>query len=795
MSVFLGLVVCELKLYLRSKSFWLMGLLIIFSAGLSTLNVLLLQFLVAKGLVRDRWTGFGRILSALPHSTPIVYLARAVANFFLLLSLWPFMLIVVGLLPDFVPADWLFSCSSVVFVTLKYVITCATSIGFVFLLGAITQRSFWLYIFIGICWILELEFASNLNYFPAWSKLVLFGHGVMLPAAPSAAVGYFPQQELLGNFATTQLAMAALFFVISVMMQMIRRGESIRRSKFVIAILLVAVACGLGAGCVVWQELDGRERDFRLALQESLDSATVISTQGAIAPNLEAYHLEVQLQTKDHQLAGTAHLKLNVTDTSAGPLVFTLRNCFQVSEVTVDGQAEGVEWWREGSRLLVRLPEHYRQEKSFTLNVSYSGRVWEWFDDRLARPTGPVNLIAADFSLLRSGYAWYPIPGDQPLYQRKFYTAPGNDLKNSLFYTALSNDSIKNTLWAKTARHDAVPFQLTVDIDTDSTVGANLEQVGQEWLKGSYKQRYYFESPMGKDIFLFAGPYHYEKKTIPGQRDSVAVYNYPRHQGNVDQVLTSLAKPYQFVENLIQPARNLTDDDAAPLYTLVELPPCFFCTDDGTPVKSLTLTNAIALSENLFRKDVWHLDFLDGIRTNKLAIAVLQRWWQADITGIDDSRHGDITESLMLYLYALYVDKNQQPGFYDQVKQNLLTGERTGNGEGDFIRPDMIGGDVVRDVFLTLDDIRNTQQGESEFQAMMQRFYELTAKTGTVNPDDFAQSVEAVLVKGNASAEQTANIRQRLASITQQVNEDVMRQLNAEPSLALFVFNLEDWLP
>jgi hypothetical protein len=781
MSVFLELVVCESKLYLRSKSFWLMAFLTVFSAGVSTLEVLLLQFLVSGGILRDRWTGFGRILSALPHSTPIIYLARAVAIFCILLSLWPFMLIVVGLLPDFVPADWLFSCSALAFVTLKYVITCVTSIGLVFLLGAITQRSFWLYILIGVSWTIGHHFASNLNYFPAWTELVLFGHGVMLPTAPSAALGYFPQQELLGNFAAIQLAMAALFFAIFAMIQMFRRGESIRRSKLIIAILLGAVVCGLGAGFVAWQKLDGRERNFRLALQESLDLAKAVSIPGAIVPNLEAYHLEVQLQTKEHQLAGTAHLQLNASDASAEWMVFTLRNCFQVSEVTVAGQTEALEWSREGSRLFVRLPERYRQGQSFTLNVYYSGRVWEWFDDREARPTGAVNLISADFSLLRSGYAWYPIPGDQPLYQRKFSTAPYNDLKN--------------TLWAKTARHDAVPFQLTVDIDTDSTVGANLEQVGQKWLDGSYKQRYYFESLLGKDVFLFAGPYHYEKKTISGRGDSVAVYSYPRHQGNVDQVLTSLTKPYQFVENLIQPARSLTDDDKASLYTLVELPPCFFCTDDGVPVKSLTLTNAIVLSENLFRKNVWHLDFLDGIRTNKLAIAVLQRWWQADITGIDDSRHGDITESLMLYLYALYVDKNQQPGFYDQVKQNLLTGERTGNGEGDFIRPDLIGGDVVRDVFLTLDDIRNTQQGESELQAMMQRFYELTAQTGTVNPDDFAQSVEAVLVKGNASAEQTADIRQRLASITQQVNEDAMRQLNAEPSLALFVFNLEEWLP
>lgn len=301
---------------------------------------------------------------------------------------------------------------------------------------------------------------------------------------------------------------------------------------------------------------------------------------------------------------------------------------------------------------------------------------------------------------------------------------------------------------------------------------------------------------MGKDIFLFAGPYHYEKKTIPRQRDSVAVYSYLRHQGKVDQVLTSLADLYHFFENLIQPVRKLNHDNADSLYTLVELPSCFFCTDDGTPVKSLPMPNAIVLSENSFRKNFWHLDILDAIRTNESTIAVLHRWWQADITGeIGNSRHGDIRESLMLYLYVLYVDKTQQPGFYDGVKQNLLTGERTGNGKGDFARPDLIGGDVVRDVFLTLDDIRNTHQSESEFRVMMQQFYELTVQKGTVNPEDFSRIVETAIVRGNESAEQTANIRQRITSITQHVNDAAAQQLNAEPSLTIFVFNLEEWLP
>ena len=782
MQDFLELVICEIKLYIRSKSFWLLGLLAIGSISLPTINVLLLQFLIAGAIVRDRRTHFAAILVSLPYSSMRVYLARALSLLIMLFGLWPFMVVVVGILPDFVPAEWLFSYSAVGFLTLKYMMTCATSIGFVFLLGEIARKSIWIYLLISICWEMGHNLASNLSYYPIWSQLLLFGHGIMLPGAPSLMVGYFPQQELLGYVTIVQLALAIAFFEIAVLLQCVRRGEAFWRSRFIMTLLMLAVISGVWAGIAAWHELDHRERDARLALAESQALFNPMDRH-SVTPKLEQYNLAVQLQTNTHRLEGTARLQLAVIDVSTDSIVFTLRNYFQVINVTIGDQQEPLEWSRDGSRLFVQLPERYRQGKSFTVNIDYSGEVWEGFHDRMACPTGPVNFIAADFSLLRSGYGWYPIPGEQSLYERK------SSLEDA-------GNSLKPILRAKLARHDAVPFDLTVDIDTNSTVGSNLEFIGQQGLTGLYKQRYYFQSDFGKDVALFSGPYQYEKKLLPGRKDPVAVYYYSRHQDKVDHILSLVSQPYQFVETLLEPAIAGPASYRQGMSTLVEMPSLFFCTVDGTAVKSLLMTDTILLSENLFRNNHWPLVTLAKIRQNKLTMAVLQRWWQADISGaLNKNQPGNVQESLMLYLYVLYSDQMQQSGFYEQVKQNLLTGEKTESGPGDFTRPVLVDGAIVRDVFLTLDDIRQLDQGTSLFATVMQQLYAVAVQQGAISSADFSRVIESVLAREKESTEQTKKIRLRLTRIVQQENADAAQPLAIEKSLTVFAFNLEDWLP
>ncbi len=256
----------------------------------------------------------------------------------------------------------------------------------------------------------------------------------------------------------------------------------------------------------------------------------------------------IRMHSAEHRLEGKAELTLRL-EKPADRVYFTLRNYLVVESVALADENERLQWRRDGSVLAVRLPERYRQGARLRLTIAYSGTVWEWGTRARERPNGPLNFVASSFSLLRSGQAWYPIPGVQPLYICQAYTI-------------LGRPAVGTAVWASRAIHPVVAFRLTVDSDTDNMALSNLERTGVETLSGAYKKRYRFGSLRGRDVFLMVGPYRYQKKTIPGGSGFMEIYAFPQHQARVAAVLNSLAKPYRFYQDLLQPrlpgpARNV----------------------------------------------------------------------------------------------------------------------------------------------------------------------------------------------------------------------------------------------
>ncbi|HBE79906.1 MAG TPA: hypothetical protein DDW65_19325, partial [Firmicutes bacterium] len=178
MGQLLQLTAYEIQLYLRSKTFWLIAMLIVMVvAFFPSLDLLLIEFMVVSVVTRDKQSGFTGILASMPHQTANLYLSRALATFLLLLGLWPFMVLTVGFLPGMEPAEWLLNTQDLALLTLKYIVICTAAIGFVFLIGLTTCHSWRLYLIISVFWAAGFFVASNLSHFPSWTAFFILGSG------------------------------------------------------------------------------------------------------------------------------------------------------------------------------------------------------------------------------------------------------------------------------------------------------------------------------------------------------------------------------------------------------------------------------------------------------------------------------------------------------------------------------------------------------------------------------------------------------------------------------------------
>jgi hypothetical protein len=655
-------------------------------------------------------------------------------------------------------------------------VICIIAIGTVFVAGLITRRSWRLYLIIGVCWAVGVFVGNNLAHFPSWIIFFASGHGFMRLMAPSEAVGYFPQQDLLPWLAVFQIFAATLFLVLAAVCQGAKRREWALGSKMLISLVLISVMVCSCTGAIVWRELKKRETGFRSGLQEAeRREAIAVKAEMATFPALESYRLAIKMQTAAHYIEGKAIVKLHLAD-SSDEVFFTLRNYFLVKAVTETGRGKKLKWQRDGSLLTVCVPKCYRQEGTLTLEIFYSGKVWEWFTGVLTRPGGLVNFVTPQFSLLRSGYAWYPIPGIHPLYTRKYYTTPWHC----------------STLWAERAIHPPTAFDLEVDLDTDKTVVSNLEQTGTKVLTGKYQRRYRFRSLRGRDVFLLAGPYHNEKRSFPGRKGFIDIYRYHSPRERTLEILDVITTPYLFYEKLLQPDCPAAPDvqPSGKIGTVVEIPPFSFLTEEEELDERLALTDTILISEHIFPTETWRLANIADIQANHLDMAVLQLWWPEDITMGVDGRDGNISEGLALYLYTLYMEKKRGRGYYEQVKENVLSGSGVTNGK--FIQPLWAKGPVVRNVFMTLDMIRASELGDPAIQKILHLLYQTYISQGSIRSTDFSKTVDGVLARANWHPAKTDEINQRLESIAGHVDHLESRKLGF--GAANYTFRPEDWV-
>lgn len=776
MRSFFSLSFLELKHILRSKLSWLLAALTVISIFLPPLSLLFGQFILLYQLTRDKRANVFGLFSTLPHTASKLYFARILAGFVLLLALWPFMLFFLAFVPELEVAPWLFTPGCIWLLTFKYFILCLIEVSLVSFFSTITRQLLWLLLLVIACWIKILELASNLSLLPSFSKLFAFGQGFMLPSAPSLAIGYFPDQNLILYIGIFHAGLALFLVVITAISRALARGEPVLRSRIIIGLSLISLTFLWIGSQSALHKLEHREQSFHKLL-ESRNTTKSADKQASAIFTPETYNLEVKLKTTDHFFSGTATIRGRLNSLEFNRILFTLRDCFTVTEVRDTASKKPLNWTQNGSFLAVCLPETYQENDTLTLSVSYSGEVWEWFPDRMAKPNGPVNFIAPSFSMLRSGHAWYPIAGANDLYTVNNYTNPITDTKIT-------------TLQANRTVHPPLPFTLTVDIDTDNLVASNLEQTAAETLLGEYRQRYHFYSEKGHDLFLLAGPYQHNSLRIADEK--ISVYNFHLHKTEISRVIHSLSKLYTIYNDMLA-EKTAAPESEKTKYTIVEIPPFLLYSEDGQPRKNLTLTDTIALSENYFKTKNHTLDFLNEIRNYKRDIAVLQSLWQEDLTDNMDMQQwgsGNLNNSLGYYLYIVGLEKSRLPECYSEARQNIMTGNSV-LLDG-FCLPYLSLNPVTKEVFLVLDTIR-TELGEQTLKKVIHPLYSRYKTKGSLQAAYFSQTVTNVLRTSALSPEKQAEIQKQLLIIEELTEQPTT--IKASPSRTLFSFDLEEYLP
>ena len=784
------LILLETKLILRSKSFWILAFFSVVCILLPLITLLLGQFILIYQITRDKRANISDILNPLPYCAAKLYLARAVAALLVLFSLWPFMLAVLIFFPEMKLGEWVLVPGAISFLTLKYFVLCLTQVSLVIFFRMFTSHLLLLYCLSIAGWVITSHLASNLGFLPDFFKLFVFGQGFMLPSAPSLAIGYFPLQNIFPGFALAQAGLALLFIVIFIAKQMVRHRESILRSKLIIALFIFSLAAVWFGSHAVFIELDHREQGYRELMQAaSAEQAPSANATAILKP--ESYHLAVKLKTSSHYFDGTAMIKGRISGQPSDKIAFTLRDCFTVTSVSELTTGTPLKWAQNGAALTVYVPKNCQDGQPLTLSISYSGEVWEWFPDRMASPNGPVNFVAAPFSLLRSGYAWYPVPGCHNLYTYRDFINPLTKQK-------------QQTLQAKRISHFPLPFSLTVDIDSDNMIASNLNQTAVETLSGEYKRRYCFYSEAGHDVFLLSGPY--ERQIIHTADGIVTVYNFPLHNNQTSRVINSLTKIYNFYEDMLQGRTAFkSQQNGTAKYNVIEIPPFLLFSEDGEPRKNLTLTDSIVLSENYFKTDNLTLDFLNKIQTNKRDMAVLQRWWQEDLSeemGLDGYGDKSIYSSLSYYLYIVGLEKTRAPESYTLARKNIAESytlakqnKETGQKQvliDDFCMPWLPISPVTQEIFPILDTLR-TELGEQTLKEVTRNLYHIYTTHGNIHAADFSQTIETALTASSLSPEKQAEIQMHLRNIEQLTAQPGI--FKATTSLTQFSFDMEEYLP
>lgn len=251
-----------------------------------------------------------------------------------------------------------------------------------------------------------------------WSEVIDFT--ATTPVVASGALGFFPfYRYLLNRLAQTGLILVLL----AVMVLLFKRRRESRPGWQPIAVAIIALIT-LGSS------IAGFTLDLQKASQGYLARWVPIGLDGeaaqverdawqarlAASPAVRAlsYQLSLKIAPTEHALAGS--VKMQVRNDGNQPLtelIFTLDDKMKVEDAAWQGQSveltgsQGFGW----RSLLLATP--LAPGATGTLELTYSGEVWEWTTRWNQRVPVLMAFISEQGIFLPPHLCWYPVPGKQ----------------------------------------------------------------------------------------------------------------------------------------------------------------------------------------------------------------------------------------------------------------------------------------------------------------------------------------------------------------------------------------------
>ncbi len=657
-------------------------------------------------IARDWRSGAAEIVNTLPCKDWELLLGRAVSSFLLLGLLGMQMFLVVATMVLFVFPTPVPFFDLLWNYWLNYFLISINSICVTLFIETICRSNIFLATLITAFYLILISIldGDHNTLLPYWLPPINLAYNLAATEFPSQLTERFPKNGFIPMVLCQQLGLSAMLFLVSYYYYSKRRSLGKLGLSYIL-LVTAAFAAFLSSSIPFVLEYKAREQSY----QESFKSAVADSGQAADRSNRlqpVSYVMDIKLKT----VLNTADcdVKLifkNTSDSQIQEIPLTLKNYYTVQQVT-DGSGKELAWERKGDFIAVKLNAPLVAGATMEIALDYSGKVWEWFTDYDAQPRGLINFVSPAMTLLRSGHAWYPVLGKNPVY-------------NIVEYQSRWSNEPTQILSARNVSHLPAAFSITVEIDRDMEVVTGLPLREGIYLSEGTGRKFAFFSSSAQDAFLIAAPY----VKIAAQSTDVTTYCAKLHEENANTIITLVKDRTTFYENLIPRANKQ-------YLNVVEVPQFLLDSwlEETAERKKLGLRNTILVSE-------YFLKLLPNEDTSEKKLqmlyfeeAVLSLWWPA----FDTSDPGNISAGMLSYMYTLYKENLLGKAYYEDVKQfwlqykpvpNLVAGE-----DGDRIQA---GGDnlVVKEIFLILDDIRQSELGDEGVKSFMQKIHAESVST------------------------------------------------------------------
>lgn len=511
----------------------------------------------------------------------------------------------------------------------------------------------------------------------------------------------FPKNGFLPMVLCQQLGLSAMLFLVSYYFYSKRRSLGKLRLSYLL-MLLTAFTVFLAGSILFVQEYTNRDQSYQEALENAvIDTGQAVDSGNMLRP--AGYVMDIKLKTALNVVDCNVKLSFsNMSNSEIQEIPLTLKNYYTIREIT-DGSGKELVWQRKGDFIVVKLSSPLAAGAAMEVNLDYSGKVWEWFTDFDAQPRGLINFVSPDMTLLRSGHAWYPVLGKKQVYniadyQRKWSNEPGKILS------------------ACNVSHPPAAFAVTVEIDRDMEVVTGLPLQENTYLTEGPGRKFAFFSSSAQNVFLIAAPY-VKMPTLSGAR---MAYCAKPHEKNANSILTLVNDRTTFYEKMI-PLKHKQYLD------VVEVPQFLLnsWTGETAERKSLELNNVILISEHFFRSLPNEDTSEKKIQMLSFEEAVLSLWWP----GFNTSNPGNISAGMLSYMYTLYKESMLGKEYYNDVKQFWLQYDKSMLSS---VRDrEHAGGEnlVVKEIFLMLDDIRQSELGDDGVKDFMKKVYTASVNT------------------------------------------------------------------